>query len=205
MARLVTGSSAGAFGVGLFGSMSSRTTDYLQSQIQKLAGAGSFREELYQRSMKIFNNISSSAALQAADSILLHAEAAMGQDIIEELVTLTQFQQARPVMQGWIMEDPVIYGMWKKGQIDGYSDTYVDPEPGLVGEERTKYQTLMHGVMREHETQNWTMSLYADREADDTKEFSISRIAAILQSQERARYMLEHGEDDITSQYGAKL
>lgn len=205
MARYVGGSASAAFGQGLFGQLSSGTMSYLQNQISQLSLGGDFRKELVERSQKLFQDISSSAAFQMADAVLMQAEACMGQDIIEYLSTVQQMQTAASQMQYWIMENPYMREQWQKGRIEGYTDTYVDPEPGAEGEARSGHQKLWHGVLREHEEQSWTMSLYAGRDEDAARELPVRRIAAIIDTQEAAEWLTRYGEDDVTSQYGAKL
>lgn len=205
MARFVSGSASSAFGQGLFGQLSSSTISFLQNEIAQLGMGGDFRKELFERSQKLFQNISSSAAFQMADAVLMQAESCMGQDIIERLRTVEQMQTAASQMQYWIMENPYIRQLVNKGVAEGYSDTYVDPQPGVEGEAREGWQKLWHGVHREHETQAWTMSLFNGRDLDDALELPIRRLAAIIETQEDAEWLMRTGEDDITSQYGAKL
>ena len=50
------------------------------------------------------------------------------------------------------MAQPDIRSLYHKGHCDGYSDTYVDMEPGLVGEQHYDYRRVMDGVVEETET-----------------------------------------------------
>lgn len=205
MARFVSGSATAAFGHGLFGSLSTNTMQYLQNQINQFGmGASGLRKSVYERSKALFSTISSSTAMQAAEAVLMQAEAMMGQDTIEYLGTIEQMQCAQPVMQNFIMHHPLIYQQWVDGKIEGYADTYVDPEPGRVGHDRAGYRELMHGVLQEHDTMAWKASYYTDVHPSKSR-LTMRQVAAILDTQDAVLAAIEAGEEDPTSQYGASL
>ncbi len=206
MARLISAPAGAVFGKGLFGTLSQNTVNYLQNQIQSLANAGTeYGRAVYERSMAVFNAVNSDEANQLAEAVLSQVESLMGMDIIEPLLTVPLLQSAKPIMQGWIMTDPIMRKAWYDGKIEGYSDTYQDDQPGAIGHEHEAYRYLMNGVFVEHETQAWQYSLYADRDHNKDTMLSIRKLADIVQTQEAARMALEDGELDPTSQYGASL
>jgi hypothetical protein len=207
MARLVAAPSAGSlFGKGLFGNLSQATVGYLQGQIQSLAATGSdYGKRMYERSMEIFNEINSDHAVMVAESVLSQVESMMGQDMIEPLLTLPALQSARPIMQGWIMTSPKIRQGVYDGKLEGYSDTYVDLEPGLVGHEQSQYRVLMNGVLQPHEEASYQYSLYFDRTSNPDEMLTIRQAAAIVESQLAAEDAMDYGEQDPTSQYGASM
>lgn len=206
MARLVTAPTASLFGKGLFGTLSQNTVNYLQSQIQSLATAGSeYGQKIYERSVAVFDAINSDAAVLAAEAVLSQVESMMGQDMIESLTTISQLQSAQSQMQGWLMTSPKLRQAWYDGKIEGYSDTYVDPEPGRIGHEQQAYRHLMNGVFVPHEEASYQYNLYFDRASDYDQMLTLRQLAAIVESQEAAERALEDGEQDPTSQYGASL
>jgi virulence-associated protein VapD len=207
MARLVAApNGASVFGKGLFGTLSQNTVNYLQGQIASLANAGSeYGKKVYERSIALFNEINSDAAVMAAEAVLSQIESMKGQDIIERLMTVQQLQAAQPIMQGYIMTDPFIRQAWYDGKIEGYSDTYIDPEPGLIGHEQKAYRDLNNGVFQPHEEASYQYSLYYDRTSESDKVLSIRKLAAIVDSQESAVNAIHAGGQDPTSQYGASL
>jgi hypothetical protein len=206
MARLVQAPTGSIFGKGMFGTLSQNTVSYLQGQIQSFASTGSeYGQKILQRSMEVFNAINSDAAVMAAEAVLTQIESMMGQDMIEPLTTLPQLQGAQSIMQGWIMTDPTIRQAWYDGKLEGYSDTYVDPEPGLVGHEQEAYRRQMNGVLVDHEEHGWQYSLYFDRTSESDKMLTIRQLASIVSSQEAAVNAYHAGEEDPTSQYGASL
>lgn len=206
MARMVAAPTASLFGKGLFGTLSQNTVSYLQGQIGMLANASTeYGQRIFEKSMNIFNAINSDAAVMSAEIALSQIESMSGQDMIECLNTIAQLQTAASQMQGWIMTDPTIRQAYFDGKIEGYSDTYIDHNPGLIGHEDPNYRLQMNGVFVPHEDASWQYSLYGDRA--DTKDgmLTLRQLAAIVETQEAARYALEAGDLDPTSQYGASL
>lgn len=207
MARLVAAPDAGSlFGKGLFGTLSQNTVNYLQNQIASAASAGTeLGKRIYERSMAVFNEINSDAAVMAAEAVFSQVESMMGQDIIEPLITIPQLQAAAPVMQGLIMTSPLLRQAWYDGKIEGYSDTYVDPEPGLIGHEQEAYRRVMNGVLIEHPEVSYEYNLYFDRASSRDDTYTLRQLAAIRDSQEAAEDAYRRGNEDPTSQYGASL
>lgn len=206
MARLVAAPTASLYGKGLFGTLSQNTVNYLQGQIQSLASAGSeYGQKIYQRSMALFDEINSDAAVLSAEAVLSQIESMMGQDVIEALTTVSQLQMAQSQMQGWIMTNPVVRQAWYDGKVEGYSDTYVDPEPGRIGHEQQAYRHLMNGVFCPHEKASYQYNLYYDRVSESDAMLTLRQLAAIVESHEAAEQALEAGGEDPTSQYGASL
>lgn len=206
MARVITAPSGGVMGKGLFGTLSQNTVNYLQSQIQSLANSTTeYSKELYARSQALFEQVNSDKANQLAEAVLSQVDSMMGLDIIEPLLTISQLQSAMPVMQNWIMVNPIIRQAMYDGKLEGYSDTYKDPEPGLIGHEMEAYRFLMNGVHVEHETQSHQYSLYYDREHNKDTQLSMRKLSAIVETQEAAVRAYLDGDQDPTSQYGAQL
>lgn len=206
MARLVAAPTASLYGKGLMGTLSQNTVNWLQGQIQSVAHTGTeFGQKIYEKSMALFNAINSDAAVNAAEAVLSQVESMMGQDIIEALTTVTQLQAAQSQMQHWIMVNPILRQAWYDGKIEGYSDTYQDPEPGLIGHEQQAYRELMNGVFLPAEGASYQYNLYFDRSSSPDAGLTLRKLAAIVESQEAAVEEYEKGEKDPTSQYGASL
>lgn len=207
MARLVAAPSAGSlFGKGLFGNLSQATVGYLQGQIQSLGATGSdYGKRMYARSMEIFNEINSDYAVMAAEAVLTQVESMMGQDMIQPLLTMTELQSARPMMQGWVMTSPKLRQGMYDGKLEAYSDTYIDPEPGLIGHEMNQYRVLMNGILQPHEEASYQYSLYFDRTSNPDEMLTIRQAAAIVESQHAAEDLMDAAGQDPTSQWGASL
>lgn len=89
---------------------------------------------------------------------LFHANAIVSYHSIDEV------QSAQPIMQRYIMAQPALRDLYHRQLCNGYSDSYVDHEPGRVGESHTDYRRVMDGIVKEHdhpdETYRWEVSHY---------------------------------------------
>lgn len=64
------------------------------------------------------------------------------------LTTIAELQSAQPAMQRWIMAMPMYRELYHKQLCDGYSDSYVDTAPGVVGEDHYDYRRVTEGIVQ---------------------------------------------------------
>ncbi len=209
MANFIDAAPTNMFQQGLFGSLSHSSLSYLTSQIDSLATLGTeYGKALYERSKRTFEAVNGSAAVQAARSLLMQAQALGNDDVIRPLLSLDQIQAAPLTMQNWIMTSPMLRQAWMDGKISGYVDTYNDPEPGRIGEDQHAWRILHDGVLQdtpEDSEHDWKVSHYHEQLEEHESPLSILDITAIFQTQQRAEMIYELGKDDPTSQYGESL
>lgn len=67
---------------------------------------------------------------------------------IVPLESVPELQAAKPVMQRYIMAMPMLRELYNQQLCDGYSDSYVDTEPGAVGDNHYDYRRVMNGVVQ---------------------------------------------------------
>lgn len=68
---------------------------------------------------------------------------------IRYLNGVTEIQQAPYRMRPYIMAHPGLRRLFHQQMCDGYSDTYVDRDPGMVGEDHLSWRNLHHGLVQE--------------------------------------------------------
>lgn len=206
MATFVDATGTAAFHKGMFGTLSTSSMNYLHNQLQSLSQlGGEYGQALYQNALASFEAINGSNAMHAAKALLSQTADMFTADVIKPLWTLDEIQSAKPVMQQWIMMSPLLRAAWQEGLIEGYSDTYDDPEPGVKAENTMMYKKLMDGVFVPHEEMAWQSTDHGVEYSDNHNSMDIRDIANILQAQWTAEQIYQEGEDDPTSQYGAKL
>lgn len=206
MATFIDAPGTSAFHKGMFGTLSNASMNYLQTQLQSLSQlGGDYGRNIYQSALQAFEAINGNSAIHAAKALLSQTADMVSEDTIKPLFTLEELQAAKPVMQGWIMTSPLLRKAWQDGRIEGYSDTYVDPEPGVEAENMLMYKRLWDGVFVPHKEQAWQYTDHGIQFSDNHDSLDIRDVANILQAQWRAESIYEEGEDDPTSQYGAKL
>lgn len=115
------------------------------------------------------------------------------QDFIMPLHTPDQFRLANLTMQRWIMAEPTIRQAYVDGQICGYEDTYIDHEPGMVGEDQSDYRHVMNGII-----QNEHAYIYVDNYSGEKPKLSIGEVSDILSTWSTASLLMDLGVCDIT-------
>lgn len=96
------------------------------------------------------------------------------------LEDIPSVQQAKPVMQRYIMAMPELRKLYHRQLCDGYSDSYVDHEPGLVGREHYDFRRVMNGIVVETEDGGWQSTMYPDELYEGDRELEVDEKFAIL-------------------------
>lgn len=85
-------------------------------------------------------------------------------DIILPLLQVEQIQGAGRIMQRYAMAQPDLRNLYHRNRADGYSDTYIDMEPGRVGRDHNDWRRAASGdvldtpegiVIRHYSTDDW--------------------------------------------------
>ena len=92
---------------------------------------------------QIYETIQNSDAVRVAKAARRRLETMWSGNHIAELRTIGEWQNAPQVMQRFIMACPEIRTLYHKQLCDGYSDTYTDHQPGVIGAEHYDYRRVM--------------------------------------------------------------
>lgn len=125
-------------------------------------------------------------------------------DDIRPLFTMGDFQHAGITMQRWVMAEPSIRQAYHEQRCEGYADSYVDWEPGRVGEQHYDYRRVMNGIAT-IEDDGWYAKTFIEELLPNDRELNIDEQADILRAWREARYHLAQGKEDPTSRYNAHL
>jgi hypothetical protein len=113
-------------------------------------------------------------------------------------------QQAPVVMQRWIMAEPTVRTLYHKQECDGFSDTYKDMSPGIVGEQHYDYRRVMDGVIQE-DGDSWCAKFYMDDLVEGDTPLIFRDKMDILSTWERVTMYIAAGDEDPTSTTADKL
>ena len=117
------------------------------------------------------------------------------------LQTLEHFQNANIVMQRWLMANPTIRQMYHRGEIDGYSQTYVDHEPNRVGNEHYDYICATNNTWVMDQHGDYSMTHWNTYFADGD-ELSFEEQHVIQKSWDNMLGLLANRTKDPTSVWG---
>lgn len=197
---------AGAYNALAFGEKSQASLNFLHNQMMMLpqlvnaTGAAFVKQgiELYEK----FNGAEALRAVKAAVRTVQHL---LDADVVRVLNSISDFQQAKHQMQRWVMACPEVREFYHRGGCDGYSDTYINLHPGLVGIDHNDWRIVNTGIIgEEDDSGEYSYTIYGTDNEDDTV-LTIIEKDDILQSWENIKSKMKIGNEDPTSPYCGKL
>lgn len=211
MAHVVTGGSR-EFDMAFSGEPHPSTVQYLRNQVESLGQfVGTASAAWIDRVQDSYNRFSSDDALRHARAAMRKVSSYFQADNIRELTTLGQVQNAPVMMQRFLMAVPEIRQMYMDQRIDGYSSSYVDMQPGMIGEDHYDYRRVMQGrvidlpVSEENPEGGWKVTTFFDELHEGDRELRLQEQNDVLSSAELMRCMMATALDDPTSQTGGLL
>jgi len=188
------------------------TLSYLSHQADRIAQYAQQTGSAWaQRAVESFNYFSSHDSLRHARAALQKVKSYFQSDIIRELTTIEDFQNANPLMQRFLMADPWARKMYHAGRIEGYAGSYVDPYPGVRGVEDYNYRRVMDGRVQmiepseEDPEGSFVIETYYGDLQEGDRDLTLVEQNMILSSWRQARFLVQTGLDDPYSSTGGKL
>lgn len=132
-----------------YGSPRSEDRDYLRDHIEGAAArlgrsAGAFIDRARER----FNSFDLRALDRKLDAVKRKVRHAFDEDTIRPMSRIGEFQQAGINRQRWLMTNVKARRLYNADRMYGWRDTYVDVEPGRIGEDQRDYRCVVNGIAR---------------------------------------------------------
>ncbi len=181
---------------------------YLRNQFNNFTGVlTGTANDFIQRSREQFERFNSSAAMEFARNMVksVMGTAEVTTDRITTLWEVNQFQGASIPMQRWVMANPVVRDLYHAQGCEGYSDTYVDMQPKVSGEEHYDYRRVMDGVIQFDKDDNWFAKIYVEELTEGDRDLTHGEKHDIIQTWSKLEYLIALGKDDPTSPDGSFL
>ena len=195
-------------GAMLFGGTSPVMREYMRSEHESfIATAGPTVSQLVMNKVNsVFEAFNSNAAVQRVQNALANVKAVMMPDAIYRFTEMAQLQTAQPLMQSYIMANPVVRAAYHAQLCDGYSDTYIDDRPGIIGMGHQPYEHVMSGVVVGDDKGNYTATHYARAwESEENQVLDIYQRSALLSTWRSLERAFEEQERDPTSPWDTSL
>ena len=193
----------------LFGSPSSAIRDMMRRDHEDFMARApkGWGDRFVQRSNQLFESFNGAAAMQLVQNALSHVKSAALPDMVYEFRSISQFQTAQRVMQEYIMANPLVRARYHAQLCDGYSDTYVDPAPGVIGFGHRAYEQVMDGVFELSDKPDESQyTSYSGAWINETAQaLDVSQRAAILNSYAVIDKIFADEDRDPTSPWNASL
>lgn len=151
-----------------YGNVSSRMVDYVANEFQRaqqlLTTAG---DTLLYKAQQSFEEFRNSDAFRVARAALHSAMSMWGRNEIQSIREVWRLQHAPMVMHRWVMANPVVRKLYHQQQCDGYSETYVDVQPGKIGEDHDDWRRVMDGFLTREGDELYFNNYSTDNECDE--------------------------------------
>lgn len=190
-----------------FGEASQRSVAYVQRELDRV---GNVLTDLgrsgWETARETFDRFSGENAMRRAREVSRRIGWMYQSDCIRPLTSLKEFQSAQPIMQRWIMANPEVRAYHLRQECDGYHKTYVDIDPGKIGENHYDYRRVMNGIVQTEDETKPLYSIYiGDELLEGDRELDIGEKVDIIASWNYLRAIIAEGADDPTSIFGDKL
>ena len=198
--QIIEGSNNSSFDMLLFPPQAQANQNYIMNNLQnfqhKLTDVGN---TFMEGARQVYDRINDSETLRIARGALRMAKGMIHCNEISSLGTTSAIRGAQPIMQRYVMAEPILRVQFNRQLVDGYSDTYIDNDPNTVGENQYDYRRVMNGIV-EFTDESWRVTTYAEDLLDGDRELHFDDQCKILSTWEIIRIALAN-EDDPTDIY----
>lgn len=169
---------------------------------QALNNMGHYFAEKAQQAYEAFENSMGVRKAKAAARSMAHQ---WQEDRIRLLPDVGALQQAPLMMRPYLMAEPYMRDLYHHDQADGYSDTYVDPQPGVIGEGHYEYRRVMNGMVVMNDDGGWHYDEWNEDLEEGDRELYFVEQVDVLRSWSVMAEQAVNGGDDPTSKYNSSL
>lgn len=160
--NVIRNSSPGLFNAMILPEMRESTRSWLEQQSTKsFEGLSEAGRKFAEMGNAAYQRLTDVSIGRQARSVVRSLAGMLGGDRIQPIESYTGLQMARPVMQQYIMAETSYRKLYHEQRCNGYSDSYVDLEPGRVGEAHSVYRRVMDTVLVDTPT-GWEVTMYPD-------------------------------------------
>lgn len=194
----------GAFDALIYKRQHPNTISYIENQINNfsstLTGIG---KTFIEQSKNIYDKLNSSDFVNAAHAAIRTASGIFN-DVIRPMYEVSEFRSAAPLMQRWIMANPIVRESYHRQECAGFVDTYVDLHPNDIGEKHYDYRRVMDGVVLDDKDGSYAMHYMDDLLPGDV-ELSHSEKVTVMNTWELLNMYFKAAKEDPTDPYNGNL
>ncbi len=213
MAQIIHGGTA-MFDAMLYGAPKQSTIDFLNRQFENASqhlseATRQFYQGAYDAFQQIQNNDYASRMLRAAGRAINNMWMT---EEVQPLLDIGRLQHAPVTMQRWVMAEPGLRKLYHQQRVEGYSDSYVDMDPGQVGRDHYDYRQATSGMIFLDNNYNedgecgWYATTFAGGLREGDEGLSFADQVDIQDTWKAIRKLREaNSEDDPTSRFNARI
>ena len=199
-----------------------RNQAYIQDRIQQVSQqlgsvVSDIGERFIERAKSLYEQAYNSQAMLAAKAAIRATKGLFHPNAIIQLDSIEELQSAQPVMQRYLMANPLVRQLYFEQRIDGYSDTYVNVHGKVIGENHYDYRRVMDGVIVDHELHTiltgktldedhpeWTATTYFEDLLEDDRDLTAVEQADMINNY-RLQAIAIQSLKDPTNLFGGEI
>lgn len=173
-----------SFTAAMFPEISQSARDWVKNQFQAassvFANAG---QQFLDHAKSLYQTLNSETLHRATRKFARSVNGMLHPNSVYYIDDIRQIQTAQPVMQRYIMANPVIRDIYHRQLCDGFSDTYVDAEPGKIADDHYDYRRVMNNIVipgTEETGINWSVTTYNEELREGDRELSFIEQCDVL-------------------------
>ena len=145
---VIRGTTPQIFNAMFFPEVSQETRSWVSQQFSDgLQALGEQGRAFVNRAVDLSRQYFTSQANSIARSLTRQITSLGDDNMIHVYDTVEQVQRANRVSQRYFMANPRLRSLYHRQLCDGYSDSYVDLEPGRIGEDHYDYRRMTEGLV----------------------------------------------------------
>lgn len=183
------------------------TLRYIQDQFDQLRNGAAqlygLSTDFITNAWNAFQDFGSQEAIEKAKAVVYNYDGSTLHNVVY-LGTLPQLQLADVHMQRWLMANPEARMLFIKQAIDGYTDSYVDTQSGVIGQDHYDYRRVTDGVYMEvpDSDEMVAVSYFEDLHDEDQDRLDFTEQMQILNTWDVMNRILRETDFDPTNPYG---
>ena len=178
------------------------TINYIQNSINDVVRHSNI---LTNYASEFFSNAAATSESLIGERAILLAKASLArvnnifvQNDIHYIGSMEEIQNAPLIMQRYIMAMPELRQLYHNQLCDGYSNTYVDNNPGDIGETHYDYRRVMNGIVVSDEYED-KVTFYLDELLEGDRELFLSEQSNIKHTWEIVAQLIKYDIDPTDS------
>jgi hypothetical protein len=184
--------------------------NYFYNQVYAVNQAlNDFGSKFMQASQHIYEKINDSNVIRAAKAALRYAVGLSHPNAVVYLKTIDELRAAQPVMQRYIMANPVVREMYNQQLIDGYNDTYIDNEPGFMKALHYDFRRVMDSVIQDkvddEGNYEWVAPQYYEDLIAGDRDLDFQEKINILNTWDVIDQFMKSGKEDPTNPFNGTV
>lgn len=197
MAQVIEGG-ADVFDMFAYGRPHPGTVAFLSHQAEAASSALTNAGRAFFEGVKaVFKKVDYAAAAQLARVVGRRIRNMWTPDQIRVMKTIGEFQNSPLKIQRYLMAEPTTRALYNNQGCDGFSNSYVDMDPGTIRDSHYDYRRVMDGIVVVKD-EGWEATTYGDvlRTGDD--HLTLDEQVDILGCWEHLRAFVKARKEDPT-------